>query len=302
MNSPVVIFDSSALCYAAKYSMPELLWENQSTGIIFHYLNQILRFSTMFKTGRFVFSWDSRGNYRKNIFSEYKEKRHTGTLTDEEFQLHDQIKLQMGKLCYELLPEMGFRNVFQQKGIESDDIMASVVLNNQEDFIMVTSDNDMFQMLPHCRIFLFNKKKLFTKEDFFKLYGIEAEKWADVKALAGCEGDEVPGIQGVGLKTAIKYLNGELKASGVVYNRINSPEGRAIIARNNKLVKLPFEGTDKYMLQDDEIDVDAIIKICDEYGCYSLTNQENRKKWKLLANPENFHPEVKQRQVSLLKN
>ena len=94
------------------------------------------------------------------------------------------------------------------------------------------------------------KKKTITAGWFEKEYGIGPSMWADVKALAGCPGDCVEGIVGVGEKTAIKFLTGNLKTSTKAYGCII--EGREIWNRNLELVRLPYEGTPKLRLKSDE--------------------------------------------------
>ncbi|MFH1547636.1 MAG: hypothetical protein ABIC57_04060, partial [bacterium] len=79
--------------------------------------------------------------------------------------------------------------------------------------------NDLFQLLDYCTLYNISTKTLTTKEEFERNYSISSRKWHLVKTIAGCSSDNVSGAKGVGEKTAIKYLNNELKA-GVKFNTI----------------------------------------------------------------------------------
>jgi len=100
---------------------------------------------------------------------------------------------------------------------------------------------------------------LYHEKHFIDQYGISPFQWKDVKAIAGCKSDEVPGIKGVGEKTAIKFILKQLK--GKKYDLITSEESKKIIERNKKLVYLPHSKTKKIKFNNDETNLDRFKTI-----------------------------------------
>jgi len=113
---------------------------------------------------------------------------------------------------------------------------------------MVARDGDLYQLLtPTCTMFDHVTRKIMNEEFFFDQYGIYPDMWADVKGLAGCTTDEVPGVHGIGTDRAIKYLLGSMKTSSVLYKRIkDSPD---VVELTRKLVVLPLEGTPQFTIK-----------------------------------------------------
>lgn len=244
-------------------------------------MRNILDLSRRFDTNKFVFCWDSKESKRELYFPTYKYKRKEIEKTPEQEIGDDLAYAQFDQLRKKVLPELGFNNVFYQKGYESDDIMSSIVMDeeNKSSKIMVTSDEDMFQMLDYCVIYNFSKRETITKDIFMREYGIPPSKWADVKAISGCSTDNVPGVHGVGNSTAIKYILGTLSKKGKIFNRIESRESNE--AKLTKmLVKLPFPGTMKFSIEKDEFSLWKYENICKEYGLQSLQNEPSITTWK----------------------
>jgi len=261
-----------------------LQWEDRHTGVIFHFLNRLLSFVNMFDTTKFVFAWDSRKSYRKEkVFPDYKKEKHNVERTEEEQILYSHCFEQMHQLRKNILPALGFKNVFIQTGYEADDIIADIVLNDcYVDYIVVSSDNDLYQLLSHCRMWRLNTKKFYTHQDFYNEYDIEPEQWVQVKILVGCPGDGVPGLPGIGNARAISWLKGELKP-GKFYHDIKFAT-EEFITRNDLLVNLPFPGIKTPQLDFEEnFDLDNIFSICEDYGLFTLLKNSRLRAWKELA-------------------
>ena len=190
----LLVIDSNYLCWRSMLGMPNLSWEEKDTAIIFGFLRQLLILGEKFKTNRIAFAWDSKRSYRKDLYSEYKANR-KDTFNEDDLEVG---KPQFRELRTCILPTIGFFNSFLQTGIEADDIMAQIVsqyfINTYPDIMLVTADNDMYQML-RTPLFVSQKgvdiynpatKKLFTAEMFSQKYGIIPHEWKAVKAIAGC--------------------------------------------------------------------------------------------------------------------
>jgi len=258
--------------------MGKLRYEDSATGVIYGFLKQIPHLQEMFNTERVVFCWDSIHSKRQKIFPNYKKKRtdRYKELDEDEVKFEKEFRYQMKQLRKIYLKKIGYRNVFMQKGYEGDDIMASICkrLPEYDSAILVTSDHDMYQCLQY-NISIYNGTSfpIMTNQLFKKKFGLSSNDWCIVKALAGCSTDEVPGIKGVGEKTAIKYLKGELKPTSKIYKKMQTPESKKIYERNRKLVFLPMKGTKEFVLREDRISQKGWEEVVDALGMKSIKDK-----------------------------
>lgn len=262
-----LIIDCSPICYKALAVMGEdFSYEDEQTGIIFSFLLQVFKIANAFDTKELVFCWDSNSYLRKEIYPEYKENRKS-TLTSFQYKI---VKKQMLELRCKVLPKLGFKNNFIQKGFEADDIIAQIVRTNPG-VTVVGSDNDLWQLLDDCVIYQQDKNHRFTKEEFIKLYDIKPLEWVEVKNIAGCSGDNVKGIKGVGWKKAIQYLKGTLP-KGKIKDRIDSKEAKEIIFRNDELIRLPYISLefDGVLKETKCTDIETWINVFTDYGFKSF--------------------------------
>ena len=285
-----IIVDSNGLAYRSLYTFGELSHKNSPTGVIYGFLSEVLSLAKKFDTNQFAFCWDSRQSYRKMIDPEYKAGR--GGATQEEQIIIKEAHNQFDLLRQEILPAMGFKRVYIQSGYESDDLMADIVFRTPDEYIVATGDDDILQLLKDdkkCPVKIYNlsKKKVITEEDFTKQYGIKPRDWATVKAMGGCNSDNVKGIPGVGKESAIKYMNDVLK-DGAIKNKIESEIGKQITIDCMELVHLPFVGDREIeIIKDrDEFYKDEIFHSLDfidtfrKYGCGSFSSEEGFGHWR----------------------
>lgn len=138
------------------------------------------------KPDHILFTWDSRKNLRRERYPLYKNRNKDRTAEEiEEWRI---AYAQYTLLRRKILPMIGFNNQFWQKGYEADDIMSKFVQEHSDEYQMtlVTSDEDMYQTLNHCRIYKLTTNKFYSYKDLFTEYQINPNKWKDVKAIAGC--------------------------------------------------------------------------------------------------------------------
>ena len=272
-----IIIDSNYLCHQARHSLINLSWEEMETGIIYGFLKQILSLSKIFGTNKFIFTWDSHKSFRKNIFKDYKKKRQDNK-TEEEIELNKIMYPQFDIIRDAILPALGFNNNFIQEGFEGDDIIAEVILSDLKSrYIIVSSDHDLYQLLSDKTSMYSSNKKVYNKKNFINEYGINPDWWSMVKAIAGCTTDEVPGVERVGEKTAIKYLLKTINPKTKAYQNIIN--GNEIIKRNLSLVKLPFKGIQKINLKKDCLNKEAFISVCNDFGFMSFLDENSLKQW-----------------------
>jgi len=256
MKRRYLILDCNYLAHRAKYVFGDLSDKGSATGVIYGFLNDILRLREEFDTERFIFCWDSDSSLRKKIYPQYKANRKDKEYTKEELEFEREFRAQVEALQSSYLYTIGYRNIFCQAGYESDDIIAMVcktIVPNLEEGIIITSDHDLYQLLDN-NIICYNPqiKETMTKRKFENTFGIAPKQWIKVKAIAGCSSDNIKGIDKVGETTAIKYLIGELGEMSKAYKNIKAG-WKSVVLRNRPLVELPFKGTKSIQLTEDKI-------------------------------------------------
>lgn len=273
-----IIFDCNALGYAAFFSYGDLEDDHGNpTAVIFGFLRLLLTLQEKLKGDEWVFCWDSRRSFRKEVDPMYKCRRGGDDKTDEELQARRSAHEQFITVRKKVIPALGFGNNLLCPGYEGDDLMAYLVQDvDVYENILVTSDNDMFQCLNDCDIYHLQSKKFFTSLDFIKKFGIRVEQWAEAKAIGGCTGDDVIGIQGVAdpkknTSKALTYLRGKL-TKGKIKERIESAEGQSLIEKNRRLVTLPFKGDPPIgvRLGPNRISKESFEKVFEHYRFISL--------------------------------
>ena len=278
---PILIIDSHYLCYRAMFSMGDLSYDEKPTGVVFGFLNQILQIAIKFDYPQFVFAWDSKRSYRRDVYPNYKQK--DKEITQDMLELLGVSKPQFSTIRTQILPRIGFVNNFIQTGLEADDIIAMIGREAyHKEVYIVSADNDLYQLLlPTISLYDPKKKTIYGFHDFFKEWGVLPRDWPEIKALAGCGGDNVKGIPGIGEKTAIKWFKGTLKGKKAVLISQNSERMFTI---NLPLVSLPHKNTKTIKLLKDEFSFKCFEDICLEYGFRSFLKKGVYEKWqKILA-------------------
>ena len=279
MKKRLVVIDAHALGHTIKHSLGELTHDDLQVGIIYGFIFRVLFMARLFDTNRFCICWDSKTSKRKEIFPDYKKK--PGELNEQEIYELSAVLSQFKILRTKVLPALGFQNNYIQEGMEGDDIVASLLFNynldEEEDKpVLISSDNDFYQLLMYCDMYILRTKKIFTAEDFLDKYNMVPSQWKEVKALAGCSGDGVPGVPGCGQTKAQSYIEHKL-VKGAIFDRIiTNPE---LIQLTRRLTTLPFEGTKAIYYKEDEFDIDKIINVLDAYDMRSLTSGKNYHTW-----------------------
>lgn len=270
-----LLIDTPFLCHRAFHSTGNMTHDKQETGVIFGLLRDIRNLTALFKPDQIVFAWDRGVPKRKELHPSYKISRELMTIEqrDQRKKLHGQMTL----LEREILPALGYNNVFGVDGYEADDIIGSVVrafadtLDRSSKTIIVGVDSDLFQLINRgTSLWNPNRKKLYDEHVFQQEYGIHPSKWLRVKCLAGDTTDNVPGVPRVGIKTAIKYLRGDLVHGHKTYRNIKQAEQDGLDKKNRRLIRLPFENCPEFRLVPDNTSIGKWEQVLDQYGITSL--------------------------------
>lgn len=275
-----LIIDSNYICYRAAFAMVGLSHRDQATGVIFGFFQELLRLATRFDTNKFIFCFDSKTSIRKKAYPGYKKRGE-----DKSPEIGKALRVgfpQFDILRETALSEFGFKNIFMQEGLEADDLIADIVMRKyawKDKPIVVSSDEDLYQLLAYCDMYKVQTKQLYTQNDLWEEYCVTPIKWPFVKALAGCTSDTVGGIEGIGPHTAIKYLNGYLK-NGKKYEAIMQYKDE-IMKRNLPLVRLPHKLTVPVKLAavPEIFPYGKFVELCNRYDFMSFLNKDGPQTW-----------------------
>ena len=189
-SMPILILDVSHLAYRALYTTGDLSHEGVKTGVVFGLFRDIAHLSELLQSTRFVWAFDYGYGKRAALSRTYKQNRRKEQEDPEKREAREVLREQIRWMRDELLPELGYQNVFYQEGYEADDVIARVCLDlpEGEQAIIVSRDEDLYQLLSHGRVTIWDSyKSRELDEDWFRrTYGIGVGQWRDVKALAGC--------------------------------------------------------------------------------------------------------------------
>jgi len=200
----------------------------------------VCRFVKEYESTNVLWCFDDLASLRKSVLPCYKAKRKEADAKRDP-QLQERVvqcRRLISQLRDEILTDFGYCPIWQP-GLEADDMIAAACKQfRQRRKMIISTDSDLWQLLDHqTTMFSPSQNKHYSANWFEREYKIKPKLWSLVKAIAGCTSDNVPGVPGVGEKSAIKYLLGAL--SGKKLEAIES--NMELIYFNRGLVKLPHK-------------------------------------------------------------
>ncbi len=207
MSERLVIIDGKSVFYRGYYAMPNLSTKDGTpTGGVYGFAVLALEVVKRLEPDYVVVAWDkSKTNIRSRraIYPAYKANRKPPPP-----DFYEQIPVLL-----ELLQSLHWP-LYEADDLEADDIMGAFARQAGEKGIesyLITSDLDVLQLVnSHTHIYTLKKGlsniELFNEASFKEKYGIDAHQWIDTKALKGDTSDNIPGVGGVGEKTAIELI------------------------------------------------------------------------------------------------
>jgi len=284
----VLIVDCNCICHMSYYVFRDLSYGGLGTGVIFGFLRQVFQLASRFESNFFIFCWDHPHLIRRDMYPDYKKSRRERRTPEQKIMDREAFR-QFSEVRETVLPSLGFRNIFWEDGYEADDLIhaaVETVLEKGLPAMVVSTDEDLFQLLDRASMFNPRHKYIYTKDCLMKKWRVTPEQWVDVKAMSGCPSDGVEGLEGVGLKSAIKYLLGETSRMGYqTIARIRSDEGRKIIRRNLELVSLMGEDLAPLpLVWEENFSRKVFLDIFDGMNFRSFLSPEMFPKWERLFN------------------
>ncbi|MCX5260169.1 DNA polymerase I [Streptomyces canus] len=223
----LMLMDGHSLAYRAFFALPAENFTTatgQPTNAIYGFASMLANTLRDEAPTHFAVAFDvSRKTWRSEEFTEYKANR---SKTPDEFK--GQVEL-----IGELLDAMHVSR-FAVDGFEADDVIATLATQAEAegfDVLIVTGDRDSFQLVSDHTTVLYPTKGVseltrFTPEKVFEKYGLTPAQYPDFAALRGDPSDNLPGIPGVGEKTAAKWIN-QFGSFAELVERVEEVKGKA---------------------------------------------------------------------------
>ncbi|HHT9136533.1 MAG TPA: DNA polymerase I [Candidatus Wunengus sp. YC60] len=202
MSERFFILDGHSHCYQAYYAITAKLTtpDGKPANAVYGFTRMLQKLLREHHPEYVVVVFDTKyATHRHNSYAEYKANRKP---TPDELQA--QIPL-----IYKVIRAYNIP-IYAAKGYEADDVISALVKKLSEknvEIIIATSDKDMEQLLsPQVKIFNAKKGVMIDRESLFREKGIRPEQVVDVLSLSGDASDNVPGVPGIGNKTALELI------------------------------------------------------------------------------------------------
>lgn len=245
----LMIIDGSSLLFRAFFALPPLKSAlGIPTNAVYGFLTMLIKLYEEIHPDYIAVAFDKgRQTFRTEMYSEYK-----GNRPDAPEDLRPQFSL-----IQDVLKAMGIC-VIEEEGFEGDDILGSLskkFASSELAVQIITGDRDNLQLVSDCSHVFLTKKGIsdmleITLENMQDLYGYGPDKVIQMKALMGDSSDNIPGVPGVGEKTAFKLISeyGDLES---IYENIDTISGKKLKERLLENKELAFLSRDLATIKTD---------------------------------------------------
>ncbi len=228
----MVLVDGHALLHRAYHALPNLTnSQGFPTGAVFGFFSIFLKALEQIKPSNVLVTFDLRGpTFRHKMDADYKATRTAPP---------DDLVIQLPKVK-EILTAMDIP-IYEKSGYEADDIIGIITRKTPKDMlnIILTGDMDLLQLINKNTVVYRLKTGItdFTVYDDDKMmadYGLTPSQWVDLKALKGDTSDNIPGVAGIGEKTALDLIQ-RFKSIENLYETLEKGEADIKVGVLNKL-------------------------------------------------------------------
>ncbi len=275
------LIDGSGYIFRAYYALPPLTRKSDGmpVGAVSGFCNMLFKLLEDSKSNEnsekpthFAVIFDSaRKNFRNEIYPEYKGNR--SDAPDDLIPQFDYIRKSV--LAFNL-PSIELINY------EADDLIATYVdqiLSKEAKVTIVSSDKDLMQLYKkNVRIYDPMKNKFIDEEDVNKKFGVKPEKVVDVQALAGDSTDNVPGVPGIGVKTAAELIN--------EYDNLENLLKNAKKIKQNKRRETLIENKDKAIISKKLVVLKNEVPVKNSIDEFELKQIDKKKLYNFLREME----------------
>ncbi|HDL1761848.1 TPA: DNA polymerase I [Mannheimia haemolytica] len=202
-KNPLVLVDGSSYLYRAFHAFPPLTNRlGEPTGAMYGVLNMLKSLISQVNPSHIAVVFDTKGKtFRYELFKQYKSHRPP---------MPDDLRPQIEPL-HRIIKALGIP-LISIEGVEADDVIGTLAVQaakDGKDVLISTGDKDMAQLVnDHIMLINTMNNTLLDREGVIEKYGIPPELIIDFLALMGDSADNIPGVKGVGEKTALALLQG----------------------------------------------------------------------------------------------
>ena len=273
MDKRLIIIDSNALLHRAFHALPPLTNKNgQPTGAVYGFLLTLFKAIKDLKANYIVACFDTpKPTFRHEQFKEYKAHR---------IKTPDDIISQI-PITKEVLKSFDIP-VFEKEGFEADDLVATISQISKKDaeVFILSGDLDNLQLVDEkIKVYTLGKgikdSVVYDESKVIERFGVKPEQMNDFKALTGDASDNIPGVAGIGKKTAAELIKeyGSLKK---LYDELATdtavlkPKVKEALKNNkeNAFLSLQLVETKK------DIDLDFSLELC-KFGNFDQQKIKN---------------------------
>ncbi|MDO8281727.1 MAG: DNA polymerase I [Thermodesulfovibrionia bacterium] len=273
------LIDGNSYLYRAFYAIKRLSSSSGfPTNAIYGFTTMILKILEQKKPDYFTIVFDSPGpTHRHEAYEQYKAHRPS---------MPDDLKLQV-PIIKDIIAAFNIHTI-EKPGFEADDLLAVIAKRAEKegvDVFIVTGDKDLCQVItPKIKIYDSMKEKVTGEKDVIERFGVEPKRIPEIMALMGDASDNIPGVPGIGEKTAVKLIKEFGSLDGVVKNHaeIKQPKLRESIAANIPNIELSLSLATVNLdapaevsmeeLEEKEPDWPKLFEIFSKYELRSLVN------------------------------
>ncbi|GAB1265419.1 DNA polymerase I [Aurantivibrio infirmus] len=267
-DSPLVLVDGSSYLYRAFHALPPLAnSKGQATGAIKGVTSMLRKLQKDYPGSHIAVVFDAKGKtFRDKIFAEYKANRPP---------MPDELRSQVQPI-HDIVKAMGLPLLIIDD-VEADDVIGTLAAQATEQghhVVVSTGDKDMAQLVsPHVTLVNTMTNTLFDREGVINKFGIPPELIIDFLALMGDKIDNIPGVPGVGEKTALGLLQG-LGSLENIYQQLDAVSGLDIRGAKTLAKKLE-DNKDKAFLSYELATIKTDVEL--ECGPSELVAEEENK-------------------------
>lgn len=295
-SSPLILVDGSSYLFRAYHSPPHLTnSRGEATGAIYGVINMLKSLVRQYSPEQMIVIFDAKGpTFRNEMYSEYKANRPP---------MPDDLRTQIAPL-HKIIEAMGLP-ITAIEGVEADDVIGTIAdeqskLGNK--VLISTGDKDMAQLVnEHVTLINTMTNTILNPEGVETKFGVKPEQIIDYLALMGDKSDNIPGVPGVGEKTAVGLIQG-LGSIDNIYQNLDDVAGLGF--RGSKTMKAKLVDNQEqlklsYQLATIKLDVDhgitaenMFIQSPDKNKLAELYKECEFKRWlaEVLAGNDNSEP------------